>query len=119
MKKLLLAFTTAVLLFGCGQQQSSHKVAADGYYFEKETFVRTDVQVKVVFVKDQAEMSKLLVEHGRSAANGNVVAAFSTLSLTENACTIYMLDPRVSYQPEFIGHEFTHCVFGNWHTVQP
>lgn len=117
MKKLILAVVGTLALFGCGQ--NTHKVGADGYYFEKETFVRQEIEVSIVFVKDQDEMSALLAAHGRTAADGREVAAFSTYAVSENKCTIYMIDPRLSYQPEFIGHELTHCIFGNWHTVQP
>ena len=106
-----------LLLVSCGKQPSN--VGKDGYYFEKETLTRTELTMHIVLVKNQAEMSQLLKEHGRQVASGYEVAAFSTYSQVEPRCTIYMIDPKLNYQPEFIGHEFVHCVYGNWHTVQP
>lgn len=112
---------TAAIFLGSWLLQSCQqkKVGADGYYFEKETFTRTDIQVKIVLVQNQNEMTKLLEEHGRTPAAGNQVAAFSSLSKETSECTIYMIDPKLSYQPEFIGHELVHCIYGNWHVVQP
>jgi hypothetical protein len=26
-----------------------------------------------------------------------------------------MVDPKVEYQPEFVGHEMLHCFYGQWH----
>jgi hypothetical protein len=122
MKKILVWVLVVVgacnilsMMVSCGQK----KIATDGYYFEKETFTRTDLGVTIVLVKNQEEMSKLLEEHGKTVAQGNEVAAFSTLSEKEPKCTIYMIDPKTNYQPEFIGHELVHCVYGNWHTIQP
>lgn len=33
-------------------------------------------------------------------------------------CIIHMVDPKVSYKPEFIGHELAHCIYGDWHPVE-
>jgi len=117
-KKFTIGIITIFTLFfivSCGQK----KLAADGYYFEKETFTRNDIQVSIVLVKNQEEMTKLLAEHNRTAASGKEVAAFSVLEINEPKCTIYMIDPKISYQPEFIGHELVHCMYGDWHQSQP
>jgi len=118
MKKFLaIALAIVVLLVIVSCQKKN--VGADGYYFEQETFTRLENHVTVVLVKDQTEMTKLLAEHGRTVEAGREVAAFSVLSMEDSSCTIYMIDPKISYQPEFIGHEFVHCLYGNWHKIQP
>lgn len=116
MKKLIVSGLLVLLLLipGCENRQKS----ADGYSFEEETFTRTELQVKVVLVQNQAEMERLLQQVGGKVAGGREVAAFATLGKDAPTCTIYMIDPNVDYQPEWIGHEFTHCVFGEWHDVQ-
>jgi hypothetical protein len=66
-------------------------------------------------------MNRLYEEHaGKKMPPGLELKAFSTLyPAATNLCTMYILDPQVArYEPEFIGHEFTHCVFGNWHLSQ-
>jgi hypothetical protein len=113
----LIIVVPLCLMISCGQKQGN--TGADGYYFEKETLTRTDLALHIVLVKNQTEMNKLLAEHGRTVASGREVAAFSAYSPVEPKCTIYMIDPKMSYEPEFIGHELVHCVYGNWHTVQP
>lgn len=119
MKYIVTAAVFLITLFTLISCDQGPKKSADNYRFEKETFTRTDINVKIVFVKDQTEMTALLKSKGRTTAAGNEVAAFSTLSLTEPRCTIYMLDPKNKYEPEFIGHELVHCIYGDWHPTQP
>jgi hypothetical protein len=119
MKYIVTAAVFLVTLFSLISCDQGPKQSTDGYKFEKETFTRTDIDVKVVLVKDQTEMNVLLKEKGRKVAAGNEVAAFATLAVNEPRCTIYMIDPKNKYEPEFIGHEFVHCVYGDWHPSQP
>lgn len=96
----------------------SKQKGKDGYYFEKESFVRTEFPVEVVLVKDaaamEAEVKRRKNLHGTVEANK--VAAFSVIRTNETRCTIYMIDPKNKYEPEFIGHEFVHCIYGVWHS---
>jgi hypothetical protein len=113
---VLMAIGLVTFVVSCQKQKNT---GCDGYYFEKETFTRTDLGVHVVLVQSQKEMETLLEEHHRTIADGRQVAAFSVLKVNEPECTIYMIDPKISYQPEFIGHELVHCVYGDWHKIQP
>ena len=117
-KKILLG--TGLLILGiiigaCGKQVTG----ADGYYFENESFRRTNFEVDVVLASSADDLKKLKAEHKVEVVPGYEVAAFSTLSMTSMHCTIYMIDPKVSYQPEWYGHELTHRIYGKWHTIQP
>lgn len=121
-KMFYLAFGLfLVILIGalssCGGKRSN--IGADGYYFEEESFTRLQTNVNVVLVKNQSEMQKLIDEHPQKIIPGRQILAFSVLSMKESSCTIYMIDPKVNYQPELIGHEFTHCLYGKWHVKQP
>lgn len=90
----------------------------DGYYFEKESFTRTNFPVEVILVKDAAAITAAIKE--RNNVHGTVepknVAAFSVIRANDPKCTIYMIDPKNKYEPEFIGHEFVHCIYGVWHS---
>jgi hypothetical protein len=117
---LLLLISVMLLIFaGCDQVPSRQK-GTDGYYFEKETFIRTEFPVKIVLFSTSKELQ---VEYTRLAAVSTVVGkpttknvvAFAVLNKNNTTCTIYMVDPKVRYQPEFIGHEFVHCIYGAWH----
>lgn len=94
------------------------KKGKDGYYFEKETFTRTEFPVEVVLVKDSAAIAEEIKK--RNNLFGDVepkkVAAFSIIRLNEPKCTIYMIDPKNKYEPEYIGHELVHCIYGAWHS---
>lgn len=106
------------MIFFTSCDSGSHR-GKDGYFFEKETFVRTEFPMEIVLVQSKAEMEKL-IEARQSQVAGTVqskfVAAFSILRINETKCTIYMMDPKVSYEPEFIGHELVHCIYGVWHS---
>lgn len=104
------------LLVSC-DNVPNHRKGADGYYFEKESFTRTDFPVEIVLVKSSAEMSKLIAtkKNVQGTIEPKNVAAFSTIRIHDPKCTIYMLDPKIQYEPEFIGHELVHCIYGVWH----
>lgn len=110
-------FVLMVLALIASCSKSPRNTGADGYYFEKETFQRNDFQVEVVLVQSAAEMQTLIMN--KKNIQGTVepknVAAFSTIRLNDTKCTIYMIDPKVHYEPEFIGHELVHCIYGVWH----
>jgi hypothetical protein len=111
-----LLMLVAVSLFGgCEPKKNT---GADNYYFEQATFVSTDLKVKVVLVQSEQEMIELAKQRGAKVIAGRELVAFAAIA--PGTCTLYMLDPQfTTYQPEWIGHEFTHCVFGEWHKVQP
>lgn len=108
--------TALFVLVAC--DNTSKQKGADGYYFEKETFTRTEFPVEVILVKDAAAITAEIKK--RNNIQGTVepknVAAFSIVRLNEPKCTIYMIDPKNKYEPEFIGHEFVHCIYGVWHS---
>jgi hypothetical protein len=112
------AAITAALFSLVACDNPSHQKGKDGYYFEKETFTRTEFPVEVVLVKDAAAITAEIKK--RNNIQGTVepknVAAFSVVRLNDPKCTIYMIDPKNKYEPEFIGHEFVHCIYGVWHS---
>lgn len=108
--------TILVTLVACDNQ--SKQKGKDGYYFEKESFTRTEFPVEIVLVKNaaqmQAEVRKRNNLHG--TVDASKVAAFSVIRMNDPKCTIYMIDPKNKYEPEFIGHELVHCIYGVWHS---
>jgi hypothetical protein len=108
----------AICLFLVGCDPVPNKKGKDGYYFEQETFTRTDFPVEVKLMQSEQEMINELKKRS-TKIEGKVspkdVAAFAVIRPNDKKCTIYMLDPKVKYQPEYIGHEFVHCIYGVWH----
>ena len=94
-----------LLLVSC---DSSHK-GADGFAFlHKETNYET-ITVHIRTYSTDKEMNDAAKARGVTSE----VNAWGTLK--GNECTIHVRDPSVVYQPEFIGHEIAHCVWGRWH----
>lgn len=109
-KSILMAF---LLLTGCNPSSNQ---GADGYTFTQKQYEKHTVQVNIVTYKTQAELVNAATTRlrGSQVDPANVVA-FSELKPPFDICTIYMIDPKVHYAPEFVGHEFLHCVYGQWH----
>lgn len=108
----MAVFALIILLGGCEQK------GGDGYYFESETKRDTHIVVDVVLVSNPDAMIFLAESFGANVGVDREIMAFARIR--PGACTLYMIDPAVStYGPEWIGHEFTHCVLGEWHKIQP
>jgi hypothetical protein len=116
-KQILMSFFAALALVACGPSSDSGKVGKDGYYFEKETFTRTYFPMEIVLMPSAAALSAEIAK--RNNVQGTVapknVAAFSVIRQNDLTCTVYMVDPKVKYEPEFYGHELVHCIYGVWH----
>lgn len=104
-----LAFIAALGVVSCSPSNPS----ADGYTFGKKQYEMDEVSISVHTFKNQQEFRAAAKKVGIDDDN---VVAFSTIRPPFDHCEIYMIDPAVKYEPEFIGHEFAHCVYGQWHT---
>lgn len=119
MIRLLMTILFAITLSSCNTPEDntaySSQIGADGYRFEQKQMDRRSFKVNVVVYTDANELRRAAAEALGPNPNvdPNYVVAFSVIK--SSSCTIHMMDPEVSYEPEFIGHEFTHCVYGQFH----
>lgn len=114
MKKIFLLAS----IFGIGLSTPAicgNLLGADGYSFGSKEFTRSTVEVTFVTFKSKWDMIKYTREHGIYMPND--VQSVSTISKSDNKCTIYTVDPASRYIPEQYGHELTHCIYGRWHEV--
>lgn len=100
------ALPLALALAACGP--------ADGYRFEAAEFDRDRVVVTVVAHPSQAALLAEALAMGVDAGKGRELQAFGIIGAGD-ACTIHIVEPARAYRPEWIGHEFTHCIKGRWH----
>ena len=107
-KKVAAVFL--LFLASCGPTPQK---GADGYTFGDKQYEKTTVQVNIVTYKSQAALQKAL--GNRAGVDASNVVAFSVLKPPFDTCTVHMVDPSISYKPEFVGHEFLHCTYGQWH----
>lgn len=87
--------------------------APDGYRYEQTEFERDQVAVIVVAHPSEADLKRAAERLGVDAGEGRDLMAFGIVRA--NGCTIHIVEPARSYRPEWIGHEFTHCIRGRWH----
>lgn len=97
------ALLIVAMLAGCDQ--------GDGYQFQTKEFTRREVTIMVVEYPSLKDLKAEAVKRGQPED----VMAFATYSLNHNTCTVHIVDPAVRYYPEYIGHEFVHCIHGRWH----
>ncbi|SKB62105.1 hypothetical protein [Sphingopyxis flava] len=98
-----LALLAAVLLAGCGP--------ADGYQFERKEFERAAPNITVV----THPSLKALRDAAPASAKEGAAELQAWSAITSRGCEMHIVDPTQSYQPEWIGHEAAHCVYGRWH----
>lgn len=113
MKKLILALAATLAVASCNQG------ASDGYFFEKDTQpLSPEREIHLVLYPNLAEVNAAFQAQSNSPklAGDRELQAFSVI--TDETCTIHMIDPAVKYMPEFFGHELVHCLYGEFHPGQ-
>jgi hypothetical protein len=103
--KYLLA---ALALIGSPVQAQA---ASDGYAYKGPSEpIRT---VFTVQVKEYNSRDDLLAAARAAGVKHGNIHAFATIQ--GEVCTMHIMRPARRYQPEHIGHEFVHCMYGKWH----
>lgn len=104
---------------------SCSKKASDDYEFERKEYTLLDQKIEFVLISNEQEFNKLAQEFVGPDQNADNLGAFSRLRLNRDdenlagsECIVYIKDPEWVYEPEYIGHEITHCLFGDWHPKQ-
>lgn len=88
----------------------------DGYRFEQSEFERKTVIVTTITHPNAGDLRLAAAIEGVKVEPGHKLMAFGIVSKSEPRCTIHMVEPANKYQPHWIGHEFTHCIRGRWHS---
>lgn len=79
----------------------------DGYKFETSEFFRKNIKLKIVYHPSYTDL--------QLAGLDSKLAAFTLVRSEKETCEVHVVDPRVAYAPEYLGHEIYHCIHGNWH----
>ena len=108
-KRLLLSLALALTSVAAAAAPS-----LDGYSFETEQFEHRTVSVTFVPVERQTDLQALSEINGIHLRSSQI-KGFTRYDAKSDSCVIYMMDPKVSYEPEFLGHELTHCIYGDFH----
>lgn len=94
-------------------------VASDGYKFEQSSFRAAKAVSTIIRYENVYELNKQYsILHPEALPKGGfIIYGFTTVTHDGDIsqCTIHIVDPEKYYMPEIIGHEFTHCISGNFH----
>lgn len=109
----LAGFWAAVLVF-LGSCSPASNRGADGYDFRGPEWTSLTFQVEMVPYSSPVEFRRAAIRLGALAEDGGETRAFAQVQ-KGGLCRIHVLDLKVKYEPEWIGHELTHCMHGRWH----
>lgn len=92
---------------------------SDKYEFERSYYSADKAYVEIHRYSNSEEMLEAVQVYNPEfvPTEGRILKGYAFFSYEDGTalCSIHILDPRVSYEPEFIGHEFVHCIHGKFH----
>lgn len=104
--RIRAALALALMLAACERSP-----AADTYRFEHKEWQHLAPPITVVVHPSIAALRAAAPDSARS--EGHILMAWSLIN--SGGCEVHIVDPAVSYQPEWLGHEVAHCLWGRWH----
>lgn len=124
---IILIVVLGLLLASCNANPPPTRRAADGFVFQIKQYEKTNFQMQVVVIKNQKEFDKIAKDFfsTRERRPTSVVSQLDGFSRLQHLasgelnCIIYIKDPNWKYEPEIIGHEVAHCIWGEYHDRSP
>ena len=89
------------------------KYGKDDFRFLQKEIENLTPKVEFVLMKNQQEYDSVRKEH--IGVEWRNVSAFTLWNESKGTCKIYIKDPEWKYEPELIGHEVAHCIWGRFH----
>ena len=110
-------FTIAISLFitGCASSgvTNAYRYGADDYKFLEKEYENLHPKVHFVLLKNEAEYNS--ARRQNLGVQWDTVSAFTLWIPETGECTVYIKDPEWQWEPELIGHEVAHCIWGRYH----
>lgn len=114
--KQIIAILSCFLLTACAPMEKrggTLTASLDGHRFIEKEYENLSPLVEFILVKNQEEYERIFKE--KFGANWSNISAFTLWNPKVGKCKIYIKDPLWRYEPELIGHEVAHCIWGRWH----
>lgn len=118
--KVLCLLLSIIILSGCTQAITtsagttfSNKASSDGYRFIQKEYETLQPGVEFVLMKNPEEYREIMYK--QFGPTWKKVSAFTSWNKEKATCKIYIKDPAWKYEPELIGHEVAHCIWGRFH----
>ncbi len=86
----------------------------DKYTFGEPQYVKDYSYIRRVKYKTFGALALSARQHGFKRWQAVRAFAIQDPSIV-GPCTVHIVDPQVSYHPDYFGHESLHCFYGNWH----
>jgi len=110
MNKLLLLL---LLLSFSADAQRIGKYGKDDFKFLVKDGENLTPKVEFILLKNQQEYDSVRKQY--LGTNWKNISAFTLWNDSKGTCKIYIKDPKWKYEPELIGHEVAHCIWGRFH----
>jgi hypothetical protein len=89
-------------------------IGPDQYTFGEPQYVKDYSYIRIVKYDTFAALAISAKQHGFKM--WQAVRAFAVQDSSPlGPCTVHIVDPKISYNPDYFGHEALHCFYGNWH----
>jgi hypothetical protein len=88
--------------------------AKDGYQFEQKEHNDGSPNIAIIEHKTRKDLLNAWIAAGMPRVED--LGAWS--QSRKGLCIIHIMDPKVVYEPELLGHEMMHCIYGNFHPNQ-
>lgn len=107
--KILTILVLMLLPLGANAQ----KYGTDNFRFLEKEYENLTPGVEFVLMKDDREYDAMRRKH--LGVQWDTISAFTYWNQEKGTCKIYIKDPAWKYEPELIGHEVAHCIWGRFH----
>ena len=109
----ILLILTCLTMVGCAGGITTTPYGSDDHRFLEKEYENLSPTVNFVLLKSEAEY-----DSARKRSLGtrwDSVSAFTLWIPATGECTVYIKDPEWRWEPELIGHEVAHCIWGRYH----
>lgn len=114
-----LGAAVLVSLVASSPATARQKRAADGFRFGTPEYVKTDFRVVIVEHESAGENARAAMAAGATlpepSSDNTEIKLKAWSRLRDGSCEIHVVKATVSYEPEWLGHELSHCIYGRWH----
>lgn len=90
----------------------------DGYIIERSEFDHRYLTLRLHLYRSVSSFEKAAKANGVASTSKIKTKGFTFYNPNSLVCDMYIYDPKYDYEPEFIGHELVHCLYGDFHPNQ-
>lgn len=104
-----------LLTAGCANTTGTgkYKYGSDNHKFLVKEYENLNPEIHFVLLKDEAEYNS--ARKRTLGTRWDSVSAFTLWIPETGKCTVFIKDPEWEWEPELIGHEVAHCIWGRFH----